>query len=511
MVSQPSSHFTIFSSSLPWFSFPITSNFSRYIRLTSVEMSSQRESVLARKSQRNIIEIVQQHLKATHASIVVRTVTKIISRLKDGTFSALQMTMAFCKGNCLHGIFFDQALDIHFKETGTVYGPLHGLPINLKDQFYVKGVDTTMSYVGWIGSNFGFKDPSQAQKVDSQIPTELLSLGEALHCKTSLAQTLPFAETKNNIICETLNPHNRNLSRDGSSGSECALQALRDTDIGGSPTPERLSYRDIANTNPGLELALRATLSTSPWLRDPAVLPIPFRQVIFDEYRSRDRGDGIASPMTNQSVSPHPHIPSGLRLFVDTLKPLGTSRLPASNRFPSQVPFLLVDSSHNMHRHLALLGEPLIPDLEEAFESKIPINLLQYRDLTLEGLEYEAAYSDYWNSTADGDDGQIVDAMIIPVAPHAVAAAYTEVINLKNYSVAVIFTTKADNSINIVPELDKMDWEAYDPETYDGVPVAVQLVAREFEEEKILPCCVSTLPIGEVVTATLATYGKERK
>ena len=47
------------------------------------------------------------------------------------------------------------------------------------------------------------------------------------------------------------------------------------------------------------------------------------------------------------------------------------------------------------------------------------MDLLKYQDLTLQGLEYECAHSDYWNSTADDEDGQIVDAVIMPVATHA--------------------------------------------------------------------------------------------
>lgn len=188
-----------------------------------------------------------------------------------------------------------------------------------------------MGYIGWIGSNSGIKNPGQAHKVESQITSELLSLGAVLYCKTSLPQTLLFGETKNNLIGQTLNPHNQNLSCGDFSGGEGALQALRGstlglgTDIGGSVripaafdgifsmklTPERLSYRDVANTNPGqntyrstvgflstslagLELVLRSVLSTEPWLRDPAVVPIPFRQDIVDACLSRAEANGTA-------------------------------------------------------------------------------------------------------------------------------------------------------------------------------------------------------------------------
>ena len=74
-------------------------------------------------------------------------------------------------------------LDQYFKDHGTVKGPLHGLPISLKDQFHVKGYDTTMGYVGWIGTYEGSKDPAKVHKVDSQIVKELLSLGAVLYCK----------------------------------------------------------------------------------------------------------------------------------------------------------------------------------------------------------------------------------------------------------------------------------------------------------------------------------------
>ena len=47
-------------------------------------------------------------------------------------------------------IFFDAAiedarkLDAYFAEYKKPLGALHGLPVSLKDQFHVKGVETTM-------------------------------------------------------------------------------------------------------------------------------------------------------------------------------------------------------------------------------------------------------------------------------------------------------------------------------------------------------------------------------
>ena len=93
------------------------------------------------------------------------------------------------QNNCLHEIFFEQAfarardLDTHFKEHKGVVGPLHGLPVSLKDQFHVQGNDTSMGYVGWIDSFEGSPDPQVVHQVHSQIVVELLQLGAVLYCK----------------------------------------------------------------------------------------------------------------------------------------------------------------------------------------------------------------------------------------------------------------------------------------------------------------------------------------
>ena len=93
---------------------------------------------------------------------------------------------------------FDKALhtarqlDKYLKETGWVKGPLHGLPISLKDQFHVEGYDTTMGYVGWVGTYEGDKDPTKVHKVNSQVVEELLSLGAVLYCKVSIAYRCPL-------------------------------------------------------------------------------------------------------------------------------------------------------------------------------------------------------------------------------------------------------------------------------------------------------------------------------
>jgi amidase len=93
------------------------------------------------------------------------------------------------QNNCLHEIFFEEALahaadlDRYLSEHGKPFGVLHGLPVSLKDQFYVKGVDTTMGYVGWIDTFEGNRDPKKVHNVESQVVEELCSVGAILYCK----------------------------------------------------------------------------------------------------------------------------------------------------------------------------------------------------------------------------------------------------------------------------------------------------------------------------------------
>ncbi|KAL0563130.1 hypothetical protein V5O48_018945, partial [Marasmius crinis-equi] len=82
----------------------------------------------------------------------------ILKKLASSEWSSLEVTTAFYKRaiiaqqvtNCLTEIFVERALnrarelDDILKKTGKVVGSLHGLPISLKDQFTMKGLETIM-------------------------------------------------------------------------------------------------------------------------------------------------------------------------------------------------------------------------------------------------------------------------------------------------------------------------------------------------------------------------------
>lgn len=59
-------------------------------------------------------------------------------------------------------------LDDYQAKYGRTLGPLHGLPVSLKGQFHVKGVDTSMEYTDLIGGNCGVVDPIQYHKIEKR-------------------------------------------------------------------------------------------------------------------------------------------------------------------------------------------------------------------------------------------------------------------------------------------------------------------------------------------------------
>lgn len=83
-------------------------------------------------------------------------------------------------------------LDAHFKETGELKGPLHGIPVTLKDQFNIKGVDSTLGYVGRCF------EPAAEDAVLVQI---LRNMGAVIVAKTNLPQSIMVRIPLSSLFC----------------------------------------------------------------------------------------------------------------------------------------------------------------------------------------------------------------------------------------------------------------------------------------------------------------------
>ncbi|KAB8299013.1 hypothetical protein EYC80_001145 [Monilinia laxa] len=511
--------------------------------------------IYARLRQNITGPIISKHLDRFEQELLSHDSISIIKKLRIGEWTAVQCVKAFCKiaciahqmNPCLLNIMIPEALEkarkldeFFQKGQGSVKGALHGLPISVKDQFHVKGSDTTMGYVGWIGTFEGDSASNKVGTVESQIISDLEAQGAVVFCK--------YDETINHIIGQTLNPINRLLSCGGSSGGEAALISIGGssfgigTDIAGSirvpavfcgiygikPSHNRFSYRGVANTNPGqtlipssvgflstslgsLKTVMATLLSTSPWLRDPAVVPIPWRS---EARLSTQRKLKFGIFWWDEMVQPHPPIQRALQMVVAALERSGHEVMdwcPPSHTIPERLhpEIMNADGSHDIQKQLALSGEPLIDGLENFYALKAPMSLLEYQGRALQLRDYRQAYADYWNGTGD-KDGNVVDAVIMPAAPHAAVIprmwehlAYTEVHNLLDYTALVIPVTHVNKNIDWphtyvpVSAKDSRNWTAYYPAVYDGAPVGIQIVGRVCEEEKIIG-------VAEIVEECLA-------
>ena len=201
----------------------------------SIPEKWQLPSIPSVEEQRDVTgPFICKFLSTEEIEITETDAVDIVEKTSLGIWTAEEVTTAFCHRaslahqltNCLHETFFDAAiedakqLDAYYAQHKAPIGPLHGLPISLKDQFHIKGIETTMGYVGWIDTFEGKKGTGNEKTFESEMVKELRSSGAVLFCKTSVPQSLMSGETVNNIIGYTTNPKNRNLSCGGSSGGE---------------------------------------------------------------------------------------------------------------------------------------------------------------------------------------------------------------------------------------------------------------------------------------------------
>ncbi|OBZ80049.1 Acetamidase [Grifola frondosa] len=485
-------------------------------------------------------------------------VAVLLKKLATSEWSSVEVTTAFYKRaiiahqlvNCLTEIFVERALaraaelDKYLKETGKIVGLLHGLPISLKDQICMKGLETTMGYVSWIGK---YADH------DAALVEILYASGAVPFVRTNVPQTLMWPETFNNIFGRTTNPANRSLTSGGSSGGEGALIALKGSplgvgsDIGGSiripsgfngvyglrTSYGRVPYQGcvnsmegqdsvpsvlgpISNSLSGIKAFMQAVIQQQPWLKDPLAV-----RKKWDEgaYALSEHGGGkqlcFAIMWNDGVVVPHPPVTRALEMTKNAL-------LPAGHRVVDWHPFKHADlnrtlsaiwnagASQDYKIVTAATGEPVVSTMSPVEEviakgifrpddDGLPAYQLWRVQKLRAGLRKE--YLDHWQKTAEvTGTGRPVDAIISPCAPYAAPphganknTSYTMVWNTLDYVACVFPVTRVNPELDgIKPEhkflskADKTNHGIYDPATFQNAPVALQLVGRSLEEEAVI-------------------------
>src|SRR5262245_5945716 len=110
-------------------------------------------------------------------------------------------------------------------------GPLHGVPITVKESFHLAGTPATAGIETFAHDN---------ATEDGVLVARLKAAGAIVVGKTNVAQCLWYVESDNPLYGKTNNPWNLDRAVGGSSGGEGAILAARGaplglgTDIGGS-------------------------------------------------------------------------------------------------------------------------------------------------------------------------------------------------------------------------------------------------------------------------------------
>ncbi|KAK2623565.1 hypothetical protein QTJ16_007119 [Diplocarpon rosae] len=340
----------------------------------------------------------------------------------------------------------------------------------------------------------------------------------------------------------TTNPYNTNLTCGGSSGGEGALVGFRGsclgigTDIGGSirgpaannglygmkPTTLRLPVKGwaatmfgsesiVATIGPlstsleGIKLFLKTLIDAKPWLEDPALLPIAWREEDFFKGRKLKVGvlwdDGV--------VKPHPPVTRALKQVVDKLKASGDVEVVEWRSYKHDEAWEIIanlyfsDGGAEEIAAIEASSEPIRPltkyiisDNLYRVSHTIPSlwSAIQRRD------KYRNDYAALSNTTAtsfgpNGEPRGMIDVILCPVGPSSAPKidtarwwGYTSQWNLLDYPALVFPVDKVDTSkdgerIEYEPrnEKDKYNWdlcEKYAAEGYRDAPVSLQLVGR---------------------------------
>lgn len=467
--------------------------------------------------------------------------------ISAGKLTATEVTRAYCHRaalvhqivNCCSEIFIDEALerakklDKHFASTGETVGPLHGIPISLKDQVDLEGKDSAIGFISRA---------NRPKSTTSLLATELIDNGAVFYVKTTVPMAMMAPETISNIYGYTYNSLNIKLSSGGSSGGEGALIGACGsplgfgTDIGGSiripsshqglyalkPSTGRISYLNVTNSASGqeafpsvigpmgksledIELITKLIVDAQLWKQDPKVLPVPWRDA--SEFKKKKLTFGLWK--YDNKIKPHPYIERALLSVADALQAQGHEvigvQIPHHDSILQTATKVFgADEGYELATECGVSGEPAVPIVAECISSSFsqkPISVNAWWELCNEVYREKEEFLSFWKETASVTvSGNPIDAIICPVWPSAsvlplsqITMNYTVPFNLCDCALVVVPVTKVDKSVDEIDtaytptdSVDRIVQESYDPDLFDGMPVCIQVVTKKLEEEKAL-------------------------
>lgn len=155
------------------------------------------EDKLPPAEQLNVIGIVEKCglLSDRELAITNESAVNLVRQMAAGSLTAVDTVTAFLKRahvahqltNFATEFMVSSALetaaelDAHFKATGKIKGPLHGLPISVKEHIGIKGLTCNSTYVAWVDN---------IAEDDALIVKYAKAAGAVFHVRTNQPQFL---------------------------------------------------------------------------------------------------------------------------------------------------------------------------------------------------------------------------------------------------------------------------------------------------------------------------------
>ncbi|ELU40276.1 glutamyl-tRNA(gln) amidotransferase subunit A [Rhizoctonia solani AG-1 IA] len=507
---------------------------------------------LPSSSQKNVVSLVHTRLTQRERSFLALDVTSLAGRLATGDCTSVEVTTAFCKAayaaqeltNCLTEIMFTQALvraqelDDHLAETGQVVGPLHGVPVSIKDHILVKGEDTATGYIAWAGRTISDRDACVVQilRAAGAVIYVKTANPQSLLCEYFIFQKLHTAFNFDHQVWRhritfmaiplihsiAIYPPVGAAVERAPSSIPAAWSGL----YGFKPSVARMPHTGLLGSHDGmdnivgvvgplahsardLELFCRVMAQYESWTLEHQVLNIPWNQTV-----AQSRGEGLPKRLVigilndDGVVAPHPPITAELQKTRAALLAAGHEVIDWMPMEHQEVKLYLLDGGKEYRETLAESGEPAMPLVEwmlshAAGRPSYPVD--QTWALNVAREQFRARGLRHWNaSAARSEQGRAFDAVLCPVAPTLAPPhdttrwwGYSSYWNLLDLPAVVFPSGKPLDAAtwdrsreaalpaarNMVEEFVRNQW---DPSTYNGAPVSLQLVGRRLHEEKVL-------------------------
>lgn len=473
--------------------------------------------------------------------ITACNVPSLIEKIEQKVWTSEQVATAFCHRaaiaqqltNCLSVMLFEDGiqrakeLDEFYEREGRLMGPLHGIPVSLKDCHNLKGYHTGIGL-----ASYSVGEPASS---NSLLADFFLSKGAVLYCKTTVPTAMMMGETDTRVMGRTVSPYNRDAIVGGSSGGEGALAALKGapvgmgSDIAGSiriPSAHNLIYGlkgtshrisnagtrsvsrgmpfftaitgPMANDIDSVEYLAKLLFDANLHEKDNSLVPIPWRQPELPEKLAFGIiwDDGVCRP--------HGAVTRAMRMAVEALKRQGHDvvewePIKAGRMNELQEIFFSADGAADFKRELK--GEPLLPH-------QLANREITFRELPSgetysaqnERIDISIANLHQWNETSKiTSTGRPIDGLISPTAiaggiPHHTFqyVGYTAYWNAMDYPSTVFPVTTVDLSIDRKPdgletplhEREAAFYKSFDESKCNGGAIGLQMITQRYQDEK---------------------------